>query len=86
MRTLVETARRAALRTLVGLVAGLAVFGGAWFAALYYYRAWILQRVNQVLRLRLHDRLHALSLRFHNDSAVGDGMYRMYQDSAWSRS
>jgi ABC-type multidrug transport system fused ATPase/permease subunit len=77
-----EAARRAALRTQVGVVTGLAVVGGAWFAAIYYYRTWILQRVNQVLRLRLHDRLHALSLRFHNDSTVGDGMYRMYQDSS----
>jgi ATP-binding cassette subfamily B protein len=52
------------------------------FLALYYYRIWILQRVNHLLRLRLVDRLQALSLRFHSDSRVGDAIYRMYQDSA----
>ena len=50
--------------------------------ALYYYQVWILQRVNQHLRLALLDRLQSLSLRFHADSKVGDAIYRMYQDSA----
>jgi ABC-type multidrug transport system fused ATPase/permease subunit len=49
---------------------------------LYYYQIWILQRINQDLRLRLLDRLQALSLRFHADSRVGDAVYRTYQDSA----
>jgi len=50
--------------------------------ALYYYQVWILQRVNQVLRVDLLDRLQSLSLRFHADSRVGDALYRLYQDSA----
>jgi ABC-type multidrug transport system fused ATPase/permease subunit len=50
--------------------------------ALYYYQVWILQRVNQHLRLALLDRFQSLSLRFHSDSRVGDAIYRMYQDSA----
>ena len=50
--------------------------------ALYYYQVWILQRVNQILRLSLLDRFQSLSLRFHSDSRVGDAIYRMYQDSA----
>jgi ABC-type multidrug transport system fused ATPase/permease subunit len=50
--------------------------------ALYYYQIWILQRVNQSLRVRLVDRLQALSLRFHAGSRVGDAIYRVYQDSA----
>jgi ABC-type multidrug transport system fused ATPase/permease subunit len=50
--------------------------------ALYYYQVWILQRINQDLRLRLLDRLQALSLRFHTDSRVGDAVYRTYQDGA----
>jgi ATP-binding cassette, subfamily B, bacterial len=50
--------------------------------ALYYYQVWILQRVNQILRLSLLDRFQSLSLRFHSDTRVGDAIYRMYQDSA----
>ena len=74
--------RMALLRGLVLVSAGLAMVFGALFASLVYYRIWILQRINQVLRVRLHDRYSALSLRFHNQNAVGDGIYRMYQDSA----
>jgi ABC-type multidrug transport system fused ATPase/permease subunit len=48
----------------------------------FYYQMWILQRVNQVLRLDLQGRLQSLSLRFHADSQVGDAIYRIYQDSA----
>jgi ATP-binding cassette subfamily B protein len=64
----------------VGAIAGVAVT--PLVMALYYYQVWILQRVNQHLRLALLDRFQALSLRFHADSKVGDAIYRMYQDSA----
>ncbi|MEE2703792.1 MAG: ABC transporter ATP-binding protein [Myxococcota bacterium] len=50
--------------------------------AVWYFQVWILQRVNQVLRLRLMDRLQALSLRYHAESRTGDAIYRVYQDSA----
>jgi ABC-type multidrug transport system fused ATPase/permease subunit len=50
--------------------------------ALYYYQVWILQRVNQTLRIELLDRLQTLSLRFHAENQVGDTIYRLYQDSA----
>ena len=50
--------------------------------ALWYYQVWILQRINQTLRLALFDRLQALSLRFHAESRIGDSIYRLYQDSA----
>jgi subfamily B ATP-binding cassette protein MsbA len=50
--------------------------------ALYYYQVWILQRVNQLLRVRLVERLQSLSLRFHSGSRVGDAIYRTIQDSA----
>ena len=56
----------------------LAPLGGA----LAYYLLWILQRINQELRLELFQRLQRLSLRFHQDSRVGDAIYRLYQDSA----
>jgi ABC-type multidrug transport system fused ATPase/permease subunit len=50
--------------------------------ALAYYLLWILQRINQGLRLELFQRLQTLSLRFHQESRVGDSIYRLYQDSA----
>jgi ABC-type multidrug transport system fused ATPase/permease subunit len=65
---------------LVGALVGVAVT--PLVMALYYYQVWILQRVNQHLRLALLDRFQSLSLRFHADSKVGDAIYRMYQDSA----
>ncbi|MCH7708976.1 MAG: ABC transporter ATP-binding protein [Myxococcales bacterium] len=49
---------------------------------LWYYQVWILQRVNQTLRIELLDRLQNLSLRFHSDHPVGDTIYRLYQDTA----
>lgn len=50
--------------------------------ALYAYQVWILQRVNQQLRLDILDRLQSLSLRFHREHAAGDAIYRMLQDAA----
>ena len=47
-----------------------------------YYNVWILQRINQDLRLDLVERWHQLSLRYHSDHRVGDSVYRIYQDSA----
>ncbi|MCC6639765.1 MAG: ABC transporter ATP-binding protein [Deltaproteobacteria bacterium] len=73
--------RAVALRT-VGLGVGAGLVTMPLFLALWYYQVWILQRVNQTLRLDLVDRLQSLSLRFHADSKVGDAIYRLYQDSA----
>ena len=50
--------------------------------ALPYYNVWIMQRINQDLRLALVERWHQLSLRYHSDHRVGDSVYRIYQDSA----
>ncbi|MBI3798861.1 MAG: ABC transporter ATP-binding protein [Deltaproteobacteria bacterium] len=50
--------------------------------ALWYYQVWILQQINQTLRLALFDRIQSLSLRFHAESRIGDAIYRLYQDSA----
>ncbi len=52
------------------------------FIGLYYYQIWILQRVNQKLRVDLLSHLQGLSLRFHSDNTVGDAVYRLTQDSA----
>ena len=50
--------------------------------ALPYYNVWIMQQINQDLRLALVERWHQLSLRYHGDHRVGDSVYRVYQDSA----
>lgn len=47
-----------------------------------YYQTWILQRVNQDLRVAMMDNAIRLSLRFHHKHEVGDAIYRVYQDSA----
>lgn len=47
-----------------------------------YYNMWIMQAINQDLRLALVERWHQLSLRYHGDHRVGDSVYRIYQDSA----
>ena len=63
----------------------IALGGGALLPlilGLIYYYVWILQRVNQLLRVELLERIQTLSLRFHSESRVGDAIYRIYQDSA----
>ncbi len=47
-----------------------------------YYRVWILQRINQNLRLHLMRQFQSLSLKFHADARSGDSIYRLFQDSA----
>ena len=74
--------RRALAERLTWVLAGVAIAIAAGIMAVSYYGVWILQRVNQALRLQLVDRLQTLSLRFHDQSRVGDAIYRTYQDSA----
>ena len=47
-----------------------------------YYRVWILQNINQHLRLHIMSQLQGLSLKFHAESKTGDAIYRLFQDSA----
>ena len=63
-----------------GAISGvvLAVFG----MAAWYYSTWVWQSINQNLRVAMVERAESLSLRFHNDSRVGDAIFRVYQDSA----
>ena len=56
----------------------LAVFG----MAAWYYSTWVWQSINQNLRVAMVERAESLSLRFHNNSRVGDAIFRVYQDSA----
>jgi ABC-type multidrug transport system fused ATPase/permease subunit len=74
--------RRAILLRAVAIGAVGLVLAVPPFLGLYYYQVWILQRINQLLRVRLVERLQQLSLRFHARQRIGDAMYRALQDSA----
>jgi len=77
----VDVRQQVALRTVVvGVLVSL--ISMPLFLGLWYYQVWILQKINQRLRLELVDRLQSLSLRFHAESRIGDAIYRLYQDSA----
>ena len=60
--------RRAAGERLTWILGGFIVAMAAAVMALIYYSVWILQRLNQSLRMQLVDRLQALSLRFHDQT------------------
>lgn len=78
-----DEAARLTLRTVFLVVGGaLVAVGFALGTVLTYYLTWILQRVNQDLRLAMLDAAVHVSLRYHDDAPVGDGIYRVYQDSA----
>ena len=82
VETLSEEARFT-LRTVFLVVAGALMASGFLLGTgLGYYLTWILQRVNQHLRLAMMDRAVHLSLRYHDQAPVGDAIYRVYQDSA----
>ncbi|HIF98460.1 MAG TPA: ABC transporter ATP-binding protein [Myxococcales bacterium] len=74
--------RRLVAERLVVWAAVLSMAIAPLFIGLYYYQVWILQRVNQKLRVDLLSHLQSLSLRFHADNTVGDAVYRLTQDSA----
>ena len=63
-----------------GILGG--VFGTPIGLAIWYYSTWIWQSINQNLRVAMFQRASALSLRFHDQSRVGDANFRVYQDSA----
>ncbi len=74
--------RHAIAAQLVWFGAGIGAVLVPLLVLLYYYQVWILQRVNQTLRVDLLTHLQSLSLRFHADNTVGDALYRLNQDSA----
>ncbi len=65
---------------LLFVVAGLVLVG--LDPVINYYRTWILQRINQFLRVTMIERAEHLSLRYHSHARTGDAIYRVYQDSA----
>jgi len=80
--TLGPAERRAVLERCIAIGLGFGAIATPLALALYYYQVWILQRLNQVLRVRLLERLQQLSLRFHSESRIGDALFRTIQDSA----
>lgn len=79
---LAEEARLALRNAVLVLMCTLFAAGFLLGSALSYYLTWILQRVNQHLRLAMMDAAAHLSLREHQQRKVGDAIYRVYQDSA----
>ena len=71
---------------LVPMVVMLAVVSGTLGASIdnanNFYRVWVMQNINQNLRLHLMSQLNHLSLKFHAESKAGDAIYRLFQDSA----
>ena len=49
---------------------------------LHYYYTWIIQRINQRLRVTMVEKAEHLSMRYHAHARTGDAIYRVYQDSA----
>lgn len=47
-----------------------------------YYKVWLLQRINQSLRVTMIERAQYLSLRYHSHARTGDAIYRITQDSS----
>ena len=47
-----------------------------------YYNLWIMQQINQDLRIALVERWHQLSMSYHSGHRTGDSIFRIYQDSA----
>ncbi len=47
-----------------------------------YYNLWIMQQINQDLRMALVERWHQLSMSYHSGHRTGDSIFRIYQDSA----
>lgn len=82
VEALSDEARRAVRNRWLLTAAPLVVFFAGLALCFGYYQIWIMQRVNQILRVELLERFQNLSLRFHADSRVGDAIYRLYQDSA----
>ena len=80
--TLTEPQRKTVRDRWIAAVVVMTVLGAPFGAGLVYWGLWILQRINQVLRVALLERIQTLSLRFHADSRVGDAVYRVFQDSA----
>jgi ABC-type multidrug transport system fused ATPase/permease subunit len=75
-------ARKTLLREISIVTVGSFIFTIPGAIAFLYFRIWILQQINQKLRVEMLERVQTLSLRFHANHESGDSIYRIYQDSA----
>ncbi len=82
LETLTEAQRQELQWTYMVIIVTVGLLTFPFTVALPYYNVWIMQQINQDLRLALVERWHQLSLRYHGDHRVGDSVYRIYQDSA----
>lgn len=80
--TLSEDARLEILFRFLIVSAVIIVLTTSAFTLITLYKTWILQRVNQALRVDMVRNAEELSLRFHAATSAGDGIYRVFQDSA----
>ena len=78
-----EAVRRQVLLRAVAGGLGIAAAATPLFFGLWYWQIWVLQRINQLLRVQLLERLQLLSLRFHSESRVGDALYRLRRTARW---
>ena len=46
-----------------------------------YYTDWVWQNVIHYLRVSMIEKVEQMSLQFHNDSRIGDAIFRINQDS-----
>ncbi|MCY4129277.1 MAG: ABC transporter ATP-binding protein [Gammaproteobacteria bacterium] len=77
-----EAQRKTVRNRFLVIMAVAAVFFFMLAPIIDYYRTWILQRINQYLRITMIERAEHLSLRYHAHAQTGDAIYRVYQDSA----
>ena len=82
VEALTESARFGVLFRFLVVSAVIIVTTTSAFTLLAMYKVWILQRVNQDLRVAMVKNAENLSLRFHSRTSAGDGIYRVFQDSA----
>ena len=80
--TLTDNARMEILFRFLIVAAVIIIMTTSAFTLISVYKTWILQRVNQALRVDMVRNAEELSLRFHSTTSAGDGIYRVFQDSA----
>lgn len=75
-------ARKVVRGKLIVFVLGAAAVTVPLVLAFLVYWVRLLQRINQHVRVQMVQQVQAMSLRFHSGAAIGDSIYRAYQDSA----
>jgi ABC-type multidrug transport system fused ATPase/permease subunit len=82
LNELTDEQRRGLIPVYLGIFLGGAVIQRILQGAREFYNMWIMQQINQDLRVALLHRWHQLSMSYHSDHRTGDSVFRIYQDSA----